>query len=104
MAKLKLKADPTFAAPVSIPLAGGGFVDVMFTFKHRTKTELDAFIQSRKGKTDVESFMECVESWELEDDYTVENVTELLENYIGAALATYRVYVKQLYEAREKNS
>jgi hypothetical protein len=104
MPKLKLKADPTFSAPVSIPLAGGDFVDVQFTFKHRTKTELDAFMQSRTGKTDTESFMDCVVSWELEEAFTAENVQELLENYIGAALATYRTYVRELCQAREKNS
>ena len=73
------------------------------TFKHRTKTGLDEFIKSREAKSDSESFMAMVEAWDLEDPFNKENVDLLLENFIGAALATYRVYVEELVGSRIKN-
>lgn len=104
MAKLKLVANPTFQAKVGIPVAGGDAVDVLLTFKHLTKTGLDAFIKSRAGKPDVDSFMAMVCGWDLDDEFNKENVELLLENYIGASLETYRVYIDQLVKAKAKNS
>ena len=103
MAKLSLKVNPTFTAKVGIPCAGGEDAEVMLTFKHRTKTALAEFANSRAEKTDVQSFMDMVEGWDLSDALTEANVAELLENYIGAAVATYRTYVQELTKAREKN-
>lgn len=104
MAKLKLVANPTFKANVGIPVAGGEPVQVEFTFKHRTKTELETWIKSRADKSDVDSFLEMVVGWELEEAFGRESVELLLENYIGSALATYLVYVDQLLQAKIKNS
>lgn len=73
------------------------------TFKHRTKTALDEFIQSRNGKEDVESFMDMVSAWELEDEFNEDSVKLLLENYIGSAVATYRKYLDELMAAKIKN-
>lgn len=103
MAKLKLKADPTFQAAVGVPAAGGAVTEVVMTFKHRTKTQLDEFIKARVGKTDVESFMEMVSGWDLEDPFTEESVRELLENYIGTAQATFFAYIDELVQAKRKN-
>ena len=103
MAKLKLVAAPTFSHPVKIPMAGGAPVPVTMEFKHRTKKELDEFIKSRAEKTDTETVLEMVSSWELEDEYNKENVELLLENYIGAALAVYTTYIDQLVQAKLGN-
>lgn len=104
MATLKLVANPTFKAKVGIPVAGEeGVTDVEMTFKHRTKTELAEFIETRTGKSDVESFMEMVVAWELADNFDAESVHTLLENYSGAAVATYRKYVNELMQAKVKN-
>ena len=103
MGKLKLVANPTFTAKVGIPVAGGEPVEVLFTFRHRTKTALDEWVNSRADQSDADSFMGMVEGWELEDAYTQANVELLLENYIGTALATYRVYIDQLVQAKLKN-
>jgi hypothetical protein len=103
MAKLKLIANPTFKSKVGIPVAGGEPVEVEFTFKHRTKTALDEFIKSRADKSDTDTFMEMVEGWDLADEFNKNSVDLLLENYIGTALATYRVYVDQLIQSKLKN-
>jgi hypothetical protein len=103
MAKLKLVANPTFKAKVGIPVAGEDVVEVEMTFKHRTKAALDTWMQGRADRTDVQAFMETVVAWELEDPFNEESVTLLTENYIGAALATFKVYISELMKAPEKN-
>ena len=103
MAKFALKANPTFAATVAFPVAGGESVDVCLTFKHRTKSQLDEFLKTRDNRSDVDSFMEMVVGWELSDEFKKENVEVLLENHIGVALATYKTYIDELVQARAKN-
>jgi hypothetical protein len=103
MAKLQLDAAPTFQADVGIPVAGGEPVPVKLTFKHRTKAELEKFIKGRAEKSDVDSFLDMVTAWDLEDDFTKKNVEKLLQNYIGAALATFHAYIDQLVQARRGN-
>lgn len=103
MAKLKLIANPTFKAKVGIPVAGGEPVMVEMEFKHRIKTALDEFIKERIDKTDADSFMGMVVGWDLEDKFSQESVVTLLENYAGAGLATFRVYVDQLVQTKIKN-
>lgn len=103
MGKLALVAAPTFVAKVGIPVAGGPPVDVAMTFRHRTKKQLEEFTTSRADKTDTESFMAMVAAWELEDPFTEDSVDLLLQNYIGAAVATYAAYLRELVEGRAKN-
>lgn len=103
MAKFTLNAAPTFKASVSIPVAGGEPIQVTFTFKHRTRTALDDFMKSRAGKSDTDTFMEMVEGWDMDIPYTQENVETLVENYLGAPLATYRAYIDELVQAKVKN-
>jgi hypothetical protein len=102
MAKLALKANPSFQAKVGIPVAGGASVDVLFTFRHRTKTELVDFVGAL-NRSDEEIFLDIVTGWDLEDAFTPENVKLLLENYIGAALAVYEAYKAELVKAKEGN-
>jgi len=103
MAKLQLVAQPTFKWKVPVPVAGAEPVMVEMTFKHRTRSELSKWIETRAGKDDEDSFMEMVTAWELEDPFTVESVKLFLELYGGAARATYRTYVDELLGQRIKN-
>lgn len=103
MAKFALKANPTFTAKVGFPVSGGEAVDVVVTFKHRTKTALDEFLKSRGDRDDVDSFMGMVVGWDLSDEFSEDNVKLLLENYIGVALATYKTYIDELVQNRTKN-
>lgn len=103
MAKFALKASPTFAAKVGFPVHGGAPIDVVLTFKHRTKTALDEFLKAREGRGDADSFMDMVCGWELSDEFTRDNVETLLENHIGVAVATYQTYIEQLVAHRRGN-
>ena len=103
MAKLKLVAAPTFSADVGVPIAGGELSTVRMTFRHRTKTQLQEFVESRGGKSDADSFMEMVTGWDLEEPFSRESVDTLLENYGGAGLAAFKVYITELVGARLGN-
>lgn len=103
MAKLSLKASPTFKAKVSIPVAGGDALEVEFTFKHRTKQQAEDFVQTFKGRSEVEIFMDIVEGWDFEEPYNAENVAELLQNHRAADRAVFRVYQEELLQHKLKN-
>lgn len=103
MAKLNLKAAPTFKAKVGVKVPGGELVQVEFTFKHRTKSERIEWVKSLEGKSDADFFMQMVEGWDLSEPFNRENVDLLLENYDGTALETFRVYLEQLTQAKLGN-
>lgn len=103
MSKFELIASPTFKAKVGFPKAGGETIDIELTFRHRTKKALDEFIKTRADKTDVESFLDMVSGWELDDEFTPGNVELLLENFIGVALATFERYLEELTKHRRGN-
>ncbi|WP_295378361.1 phage tail assembly chaperone [uncultured Pseudacidovorax sp.] len=104
MAKFKLKADPTFTAPAKIPMAGGQVGEIVFTFKHRTKTELDEFLKQLPELTDAEAILAMASGWDLEEPLTLENAHVLLENHYSAPRAIVDAYVGGLFQALEKNS
>ena len=103
MAKLSIVAAPTFKAPVSIPIAGSAPVDVEFTFKHRTKDEMTAFLASREGLSDAQSLLEMVAGWDFAEPFTPESVEKMLQNYLGAAVNVYVKYIDELTKAKAKN-
>lgn len=103
MAKLSLKANPTFNAKVGIPVAGGSPVDVEMTFKHRTRQEFGEWLKSLEGKERTQAVMECVEGWELSDPFNEESVHTLNDNYMGAANAIVEKYLQELSAAKVKN-
>lgn len=103
MAKLSITANPKFTSNVSIPVAGGESSNVLLTFKHRTKSQLDEFIKTRADASDVDSFMAMVDGWDLDAAFERDNAETFLENYIGAALAIYRAYIDELVKSKAKN-
>lgn len=103
MAKLKLVANPTFEVPVPIPVHGGESVPVKFTFKHRTKSDLDNWRNLLGDKEDADIILDMVVAWELDDELTRDNVVILLSNYAGAAREIITTYLQELMQARVKN-
>jgi len=101
-------------------VAGGESSPVTMTFKHRTRTALMEFLTDlQKIATaadpesapdadlsldrDVDSFMQMVSAWELEDEFNRDNVRVLLDNYPGTAVVTYQVYRDELLKAKLGN-
>jgi hypothetical protein len=107
MAKITLSEEPTFIAPVPIPVPGAANAPVKFTFKHRTKAELQSHIRDVEARisevNDVDLVMGIASGWELDDAFTKENVDRLLEKYHGAADAISQVYITELTRARLGN-
>lgn len=103
MAKLKLQPEPTFKARVAISQAGGNDVFVEFTFKHRTKDELDAFVEASRGRDDQVTIMEACTGWELTDPWTRESIDLLVANYISSGAAIFHTYIDELTKVRIKN-
>lgn len=109
--KIKLVQDPTFTAKVPVPVHGDGAVDTEFTFKHRTRSEMETFLKrvnvphGQEGAlTDVQLVMECACGWELADTFNEENVKEFVSQYIGGPAAVFDTYVLEMAGARLKNS
>lgn len=104
-AKLSLNAPVTFRATVAIPVAGSKPIDVEFEFRHRTKSQLTAWISERAGAPDIDSFLDMVVAWPgLTDEFNRENVDRLLETHAGAATATYIRYIDELTGAQRLRS
>lgn len=105
MSKVKFSLDPspTFDAPVPLPVHGGGTVEKRFTFKHRDRDALKQFLDTMSERSDVQTVMEMVKSWELDDDFNEVNVKRLVDNYLGSARAIYDTYLQQLSQAKRLN-
>lgn len=109
MAKLKLTANPTFKAMVGIPVPGGEPVQVEFTFKHRDRKGLDAFLADLAKEdgtsmdTTVKVLMSCVDGWELDEEFNEANLEVLLTNYHRAGHVISQTYVEELLQAKRKN-
>lgn len=104
MGKLILKDPPPFTAPVSIPLPGGGVADpVAFTFVHRSRAELDAFVKGLDAMSQADAVLAMCTGWDLDDAFGPEAVAELVGLYASAQPEIFRVYLQQLLEIRLGN-
>lgn len=103
MTKFKLDPNPTFTVAVDIPVHGGKSEPVKFTFKHRTREEMKGLFDEAVKKNDVETVLELVAGWELDDELNEENVRRLVENYQGAGHAIVRTYLAEIQQVRLGN-
>ncbi len=102
-AKLKLVANPTFTGMVSIPVAGADPVEVQFTFKHKTRDDYKAFLESTDKKGDAKMILEIATGWELEDPFNEKSLETLIQNYHGSDFAIISGYMMALTSTRAKN-
>lgn len=103
MAKLKLNPDPVFKAKVPIPVPGSAPVKVEFTFKHKTRQQVLAWMEDRREDDEVGVFREIVAGWELDDEFSDENIKRLCDNYAGAGFVVLHTYLDELRGARQGN-
>ena len=106
----QLEPNPTFTAPVAIPLPGGETATIDFVFAHMGRKSLQEFLAAGKDLPDGEAVRKIVTGWNgvagadgeplpITDD----NIAALLDNYHGAALAILQVYIRELTGQRVKN-
>jgi hypothetical protein len=131
MAKLSLKAPPTFKGKVKIPVAGGAEVEIVIDFKHRTRDELDQHMADMRAKVapppvvqpvegtdapavipkareitmddEVADVLNVASGWDLDEPFNAENVRTLLNNYHRASWAIGMAYMTELTQARQGN-
>lgn len=127
--KFKIDQDPTFSVPVSIDRAGGSKIEVGFTFKYRTQTEvaamLEAWEERRKkagedleGKAEslsmeervglkigveVKEVADLVSAWEFDDEFSDSSIQRLLESVVTAIDSIKKAYFEGLNPARLGN-
>ena len=102
-AKLKLCPDPTFKAYVQVPVPGAGTAPVQFTFKHRSREQVLAWLEEDKEAGDVPTVKAVAIGWDLDDEFNDENIAKLCSNYAGAGFAIVQTYLDELRGARAKN-
>lgn len=102
-AKLSLAAVATFTAIVAIPVPGGKTADVEFTFKWMKRDDFKEFMDGLKEADDVEALMDILAGWDLEEQFSKEQVEKLVQRYMGAARAILEKYIAEITGARAKN-
>lgn len=108
----KLQPNPTFTAQVPISVAGlPEPLELAVTFRHKNKAALEAWLSGAKGKADEALLHEVIESWAgvqgadgAEVPYSLTALGELLSNYPAAHGELFRGYLRELTEAKRKNS
>jgi hypothetical protein len=107
MAKFKLQPEPTFSAPVEIPVPGSGFSKVNFIFKYRDRDAMKAFLAKVGNQDEQMSDPELIEDmcsgWDLTDTFNRESVELLVLNYIQATGAIFDKYLDEMTKAKAKN-
>jgi hypothetical protein len=103
MGKLVLNPSPSFSVKVAIPVHGSVTSEVEFTFKHRTRDQFGEWLKALDGKDKDVAIMEMATAWDLEDAFSAESVSKLLDNYMGAFDAIYSAYIEELTQAKLKN-
>ncbi len=102
---LKLKPDPTFVTAVKIP-APTGEIAIKVEFKHMAKDEYTAFIKQEREnhRSDEDTIMDLAVNWfNVEGDFTRENLRQLCQQYHGAASAICATFIRELTQSRQEN-
>ena len=109
--KITLQPNPSFKHTVLLPLAGKAEPEALeLTFKHKTRSQLQEIFTNGftpltgEGEDgDTKFFMDFVSGWDIDADFTVENVTAFLENYSGAGQFIWFEYINEIGKARVGN-
>ena len=126
MAKFKLIQKPTFKAPVMIQRAGYNAEKVEFEFKYLDRTALAELytgwnerhdeLGKQVGDMDLKAFtaaqialqadqlLDVVVGWDIEEEFTPENVLILVNSINSAPKAVLNAYAEAFSEARLGNS
>jgi len=111
--KLKIIPEPKFTAEVEITVPGQKELGTLpLTFKYRTHAEYQEWVEGFTIKTDGEKkeyrtkldvFPEFVDGWDLDVEFTPENIKTFLDNYTNAYPEIMQAYSRLLFESRIKN-
>lgn len=92
-----LKAAPTFATKVSIPIAGTDGAELECTFRHKRRTDLKEFLESIETRPAADALFEILAGWTHPTEaFSREALEELLDNHHAAGHAILQAYLHQL--------
>lgn len=102
---LKLQPNPTFTAAAEISVPGQDKpAKITVTFKHLARTKIKDFFADLDGKTDADALIEIMTGWDgVDEKFSLEALTELLDNYPAAGGELFECFRKNLLESRAKN-
>jgi hypothetical protein len=123
MAKIKLGNRPkSFKAKVSFPLLDGDTGVIEMVYKYRTRTEFGEFIDSlvkeagtqkedfslkeileKTKSTNADYIFQVAEGWDLDEEFTKENIAQLCDEVPAAALEIMNMYRSAISEGRLGN-
>lgn len=132
MTEVRFQPEPTFEAPVPIYVPGKGDLQLRWTFKYRDSSEVGSFVRDwlhvpERGETKSKSSKRRTEAqdstkpmpkvttdpigyvmafavgWELDEEFSKENLSAFFLRYPQAALDVARIYYAELSGARRKN-
>lgn len=102
---LKIIPDPTFTAPVKLTIPGQDVPgEVSLTFAYLSRTQLAAFIDLSKERSDAESLRALIVGWDgIDVAYDPEQLDRLLDHYPAASKEIFNAYIRLLTDSRVKN-
>lgn len=101
--------SPTFMAPVPLSVPGVAKpLDVVFTFKHKTRTAIEKWAQDYLANPGAETLAEVIVGWDLKRDgepvpFSFTALSELLEQYTPARVEMSDAYITEITRAKRKN-
>lgn len=103
-----INPNPTFAAEVAIPVAGGGTEKLNLLFKHKRRDDVREFFarasEGADGESDADVLLEIVEGWEdVDAPFSREALDQLVQNYPAAPRAIFDTYLAELTGQRRGN-
>lgn len=102
----KLNPNPTFKTTVHIPVPGEKAEPVAFTFRHKSRSQLDAMLKALADgemKFD-DAVKEITVEWTYPGvDFSPEALDQCLDMFPGSGLAIFTAFREALLEARRKN-
>lgn len=100
--KLSLAALPDFKLPVKFKLANDHDAEVIFTVKHKKTSELQELL-SKEDLSTKELIMAIASDWDLEEEYSEDNVNEFSDLFPASTVALTTAYMQALAGQRVKN-
>lgn len=83
---------PDFQLPVKFVLPNGVEAKFAFTVKALTSSELNATLKDASNQTGAQFIKSLASGWELEDEFSDENINKLVDLYpavVGGLISTY---------------
>lgn len=95
-----LGTGPTFELTVDIPRPGHEPARIRFAFRYRGRAELHELTARLEKLEDSRAVGEVITGWDLEDEFTAQNIRALCETLPGAGYAIVQAYLDASFGTR----